>query len=170
MVSRAANRIGMVNMSESTSDGRAADPLVTLAEAAAATGRPKEALRAMIRRGKLEAIRGNDGRFLVRLPSDISLQPRSQPHRGRAAERAADDHATAASRTAELEDTAEEWRAAAEEARLAAAVAAAERDAAKAAAAAEIGALRETVADLRGRLDRAEARLAAPWWRRLLGT
>jgi hypothetical protein len=30
--------------------------------------------------------------------------------------------------------------------------------------------LRETVADLRARLDRAEARLAVPWWRRLLGT
>src|SRR5438270_2726228 len=115
MASRAAGHTGMPEMSESTPDGRAADPLMTLAEAAAATGRPKEALRAMIRRGKLEAIRGNDGRFLVRLPSDISLQPRGQPHRGRAAERAVDDHATAASRTAELEDTAEEWRAAAEE-------------------------------------------------------
>src|SRR3954447_15684374 len=81
MVSRAADRMGMVAMSESTPDGRAADPLVTLAEAAAAMGRPKEALRAMIRRGKLEAIRGNDGRFLVRLPSDIPLQPRGQPAR-----------------------------------------------------------------------------------------
>src|SRR4051795_1113038 len=104
MVSRAADRMGMVAMSESTPDGRAADPLVTLAEAAAAMGRPKEALRAMIRRGKLEAIRGHDGRFLVRLPSEAPMQPRGQPYRGRAAERAADDLVAAVSRAAELED------------------------------------------------------------------
>src|SRR3954453_4722040 len=102
MASRAAGYTGMLEVSESTPDGRAADPLVTLAEAAAAMGRPKEALRAMIRRGRLEAIRGNDGRFLVRLPSDIPLQPRGEPHRGRAADRAAADQAAPASRPAEL--------------------------------------------------------------------
>src|SRR4028118_2429177 len=40
---------------------RTAFPLVTLAEAAAELGRPKEALRAMIRRGKLRGGRGKSG-------------------------------------------------------------------------------------------------------------
>jgi hypothetical protein len=41
--------------------------LVTLAEAARRLRRDPEGLRALIRRGKLTAKRGNDGRLLVRL-------------------------------------------------------------------------------------------------------
>jgi hypothetical protein len=143
---------------EGTAD-RAAEPLMTLAEAAATTGRPKEALRAMIRRGKLKARKGNDGQFLVELPVELR-QPHGQPIRGRTAK---SDEA-AAGRAAELEEVVEEWRTAAEEARLAAAVATAERDAAKIAATAEAATLRELIAELRSQL--AEAR--RPWWRRWL--
>ena len=152
-------------------ESRTAGPLMTLAEAAAELGRPKEALRAMIRRGKLKAVRGNSGQYLVELPSDRGQLP-GHPMRGRAAIReeaaakatAAHDQAAAA-RAAELEEVVEEWRAAAEEVRLAAAVAAAERDAAKAAATAESAGLREMIAELRAQL--ADAR--RPWWRRLVG-
>ena len=52
-------------MADLADDGRPAEPLMTLTEAAAATGRPPEAIRAMIRRGKLKATKGNDGRYLV---------------------------------------------------------------------------------------------------------
>jgi len=110
---------------------RAAQPLMTLAEAAAACGRPKEALRAMIRRGRLHAKRGNNGQFLVALPPEMR-EPHGQPQRGRAVKRGEAVADGAADRAAELEDAIEEWRAAAEEARLAAAVAVAERDAATA--------------------------------------
>jgi hypothetical protein len=68
---------------------RAAYPLVALAEAAAELGRPKEALRAMIRRGKLRAVRGNSGQYLVELSPDL-WEPRGQLQRSRAASRAAD--------------------------------------------------------------------------------
>ena len=111
---------------------REAQPLMTLAEAAAACGRPKAALRAMIRRGRLHAKRGNNGQFLVALPPEMREQ-HGQPQRGRAAKRTEAAANGAADRAAELEDAVEEWRLAAEEARLAAAVAAAERDAAAAA-------------------------------------
>jgi hypothetical protein len=44
---------------------RAVEPLMTLTEAAAAIGRAPESVRTMIRRGKLTATKGNDGRWLV---------------------------------------------------------------------------------------------------------
>jgi hypothetical protein len=46
-------------------------PLVSLTEAAAATGRHPEALRGMLRRGRLTGVRGNDRKWLVRLPADL---------------------------------------------------------------------------------------------------
>src|SRR3954471_2494922 len=45
--------------------------LLSLTEAAARIGRHPEALRSMIRRGRLEAVRGNDGRLLVRLTAGL---------------------------------------------------------------------------------------------------
>src|SRR4051794_12734963 len=117
---------------------------MTLVDAAAATGRPAEAIRAMIRRDKLKATKGNDGRYLVAVPTEMRRPP-GQPQRGRAADRGHD----ADSRLAALQEAVEEWRAAAEEARLAAAVAAAERDAARMTATAEIEAMRrQTEAEL----------------------
>src|SRR5690242_15710007 len=68
---------------QTAEDGQPEEPRVTLAEAAAMTGRPPEAIRAMIRRGKLRAIKGNDGRTLVTIPADMR-QPTGQPGSGRA--------------------------------------------------------------------------------------
>ncbi len=45
-------------------------PWLTLAEASARTGRHIDALRTMVRRGKLERMKGNAGQWLVRLPPD----------------------------------------------------------------------------------------------------
>src|SRR5215213_1202061 len=59
-------------------DSRPAEPLVSLAEAAAMTGRAAEAIRAIIRRGKLKAWKGNDGRTLVAIPAEL-IQPPGQP-------------------------------------------------------------------------------------------
>lgn len=160
----------------------AAFPLVTLAEAAAALGRPKEALRAMVRRGKLRAVRGNGGQFLVELSTELR-EMRGRPRRGRAAELegAATDGAAkppeaATGRAAELVDVVEEWRLAAEEARLEAAVAAARLEATERAHAAEVAVLRQqietevaarnaVIEELRAEL----ARLRLPFWRRWLG-
>ena len=69
----------MPAQTEDASDPR---PLVSLAEAAAATGRHPEAIRGMIRHGRLPAVRGNDGRLLVRLPADLAAG--QQPGDGRA--------------------------------------------------------------------------------------
>ena len=62
-------------MADLADDGRPAEPLMTLAEAAAVTGRPAEAIRAMIRRGKLKATKGNDGRYLVAVPAELRRPP-----------------------------------------------------------------------------------------------
>jgi prophage DNA circulation protein len=144
---------------------------MTLAEAAATTGRPAEAIRAMIRRGKLKATKGNDGRYLVAVPAELRRPP-GQPDCSRSAERGQEGNG----RLAALQEAVEEWRAAAEDARLEAAVATAERDAAKATAAVEIEAMRRQtgaelaakdalVTELRAML--AEAR--RPFWRRWFG-
>jgi hypothetical protein len=155
-------------------DSRPVEPMVSLAEAAAMTGRPAEAIRAMIRRGKLKALKGNDGRTLVAIPAEL-IQPSGQPRHsqvngqdGRVATPAeAED-----SRVAAIATAVEEWRAAAEEARLAAAVAEvklAEAERVRAAEVAEVRAKAEAaervIAELRAML--AEAR--RPFWRRWWG-
>src|SRR4051794_13355091 len=126
-------------------------PLMSLREAAAATGRPPEAIRAMVRRGRLVARKGNTGRLLIEVPPDLI---RLDPAPAAAGAEAAD------ARVAGLEWAVEEWRAAAEEARLEAAVAAAEarllRD--------ELARERERVGRLEGEL----VELRRPWWTRLL--
>jgi hypothetical protein len=45
-------------------------PWLTLAEASARPGRHIDALRTMVRRGKLERRKGNAGQWLVQLPPD----------------------------------------------------------------------------------------------------
>jgi hypothetical protein len=140
----------MPAQTEDASDPR---PLVSLAEAAAATGRHPEALRGMIRRGRLPAVRGNDGRLLVRLPADLAAG--QQPGDGRA--------------EAGLLEEVAEVREEAAGLRVALARAEAERDAAKAVATAEVAMLRETLERERARADRIEEGLRRPWWRRLVG-
>lgn len=127
-------------------------PLMSLREAAGATGRPPEAIRAMVRRGRLVARKGNDGRLLVEVPPDL-IRPDPAP--------AAADPTAGDGRAVGLETAVEEWRAAAEDARLDAAV-----------AAAEARLLREELARERARGERLEAELAElrqPFWRRLIG-
>lgn len=46
-------------------------PRLPLAEAATCLGRSVDAVRAMIRRGKLATVRGNDGRLLVSVPPSL---------------------------------------------------------------------------------------------------
>ena len=159
-----------------------AGPLMTLAEAAEATGRPVEALRAILRRDlakpperqRLRPRKGNRGEWLVELPAGLrqAARPPGRPAAGRHdteaddfAGRLADLEQTVAGRVADLES-------ALAEARIAAATAAAERNAAKAAATLEAGLLREQlgrelarVADLERQL--AEAR--RPFWSRWFG-
>ena len=47
--------------------------MLPLAEAARRLGKSQDAVRSMIRRGRLTAVRGNDGRLLVPIPA--GLQP-----------------------------------------------------------------------------------------------
>jgi multidrug resistance efflux pump len=128
-------------------------PLVSLAEAAAATGRHPEALRGMVRRGRLTAVRGNDGRLLVRLPADLTAG--QQPAETRLEAGLLDEMAEVREEAAGL--------------RTALARAEAERDAAKAVAAAETTMLREALEREHARVDRLEEALRRPWWRRLVG-
>jgi hypothetical protein len=53
---------------------RAVEPLMTLSEAALALDRAPESVRTMIRRGKLVAQKGNDGRWLVAVPVELRRQ------------------------------------------------------------------------------------------------
>src|SRR5215212_5868467 len=116
----------MAEAAEREAEGsRHIEPMVSLAEASAMTGRPAEAIRAMIRRGKLKALKGNDGRTLVAIPAEL-VQPPGQPRHSQA--NGQDGRVTTPgeaedSRVAAMATAVEEWRAAAEEARLAAAVA-----------------------------------------------
>jgi hypothetical protein len=148
----------------------AAEPLMSLAEAAAATGRKPEAIRAMVRSGRLQARRGNDGKLLIAIPAHMRQPSGSQAE--------AD-----LSRAASLEADVERWRAAAEEARLEAAKAAVEARLEAAVAAAENRLLREELSRERERNGRLEGELRElverlerdlmearrPWWARLVG-
>ena len=157
---------------------RAVEPLMTLTEAAAAIGRAPESVRTMIRRGKLTATKGNDGRWLVSVPVGMRRQPGQTvngagdrnstaldhpvDHGGNSANSLAD---SPADRLAEMEAVAddlrlevEHWRARAEQDALARVRAEGRLEATEQAHAAEVAALRELVAELR-----------RPWWRRLVG-
>jgi hypothetical protein len=163
---------GAEHMAESADQGaetsHPVEPMMSLADASAATGRPAEAIRAMIRRGRLKAMKGNDGRTLVAIPAAL-FQPPGQPQRGRAnghASHLASRNDGADGRVAGLQEAVEEWRAAAEESRLAAAVAEAKLEEAGrvhaaevAAAVAKVEAAERVIVELRTMLDasRAEA-------------
>jgi hypothetical protein len=119
--------------------------LVTLAEAARRLRRDPEGLRALIRRGKLTAKRGNDGRLLVRLadlPAGLPDRVETELWNRLAAVEADRDR---------LRD---ELMAARERA------AGAER---------EVRVLREAWEREKSRADELAADARRPWWRKLLG-
>jgi hypothetical protein len=135
-------------------------PWLTLAEAAAHTGRHIDALRTMARRGKLERRKGNAGQWLVRLPSDdLARSDRRNDLRH-------DNDLTEV--VAELREEVTELRVALARAEAghdaALAQARTEGDARVAKAEAEAAAQRELGMELRKLLDDARR----PWWRRWL--
>jgi ribosomal protein L29 len=50
-------------------------PWLSLSEASQRTGRHVNALRSVLRRGRLEARKGSHGQWLVRLPADLPADP-----------------------------------------------------------------------------------------------
>src|SRR3954451_14853845 len=154
-------------------------PLMTLSEAAAATGRQPESIRTLIRRGKIRARKGNDGRWLVEVRAEMRGQPddRSAGAATTGHDRAVGELLTGADRAVdrsveylsarvadlevvavELRLDAEHWRERAEQEALARARAEGRIEAVERTHAAETAALRELIAELR-----------RPWWRRLMG-
>ena len=150
------------------------DRVVTVAEASRILGKSPDAVRGLVRRGTLTATRGNDGRPRVLLPQSLAtvatvaddgretVAPTNSTSRdglvSELRDRLAQAETKAAERIAELEATT--GQRAAELLAMTARAASAESEA---------RVLRDALADLASRLDRAEARLALPWWRRLLG-
>ncbi len=177
-------------------DDRPVAPLLTLAEASALTGRPAEAIRTMIRRRKLAACKGNDGRWLVEIPAEMH-RPGGQARDDRsvASDEAGEGGHDSGSRAAkpsvqevtdwltglrvtaaELRLEADHWRDHAEQQTLARATAEARLEAAERAHAAELAALRHQIeTEVMARnamLDELRTQLAdarRPWWRRLVG-
>ena len=163
---------------------------LTLAQAAIATGRPAEALRAMARRGRLPTMKGNDGRMLVQLTSELEVgrQPaaadlaagqrvgqesavagQTADLAGRqpaAADPAAGQMAELETKVAGLEEIVAELRDEVLEARVAQARAEAERDGIRIAAEAEKSAIAVVVAELKAQLEHSRR----SWWRRWLAT
>jgi hypothetical protein len=136
-------------------------PWLTLAEASARTGRHIDALRTMVRRGKLERQKGNAGQWLVKLP------PGGLARSDRGDDLAVDPDLTEV--VAELREEVTELRVALARAEAGhdamLARARAEGDARAARAEAEAVAQRELAAELRKLLDDTRR----PWWRRWVG-
>jgi hypothetical protein len=180
-------------------DDRPVAPLLTLAEASALTGRPAEAIRTMIRRRKLVARKGNDGRWLVEIPVEMHRPGGQQAGQVANSEAPADDRVGKAGpgddrvvkpslqevtdwltglrvTAAELRLETDHWRDRAEQETLARATAEARLEAVERAHSAELAALRQQietgVAARNAVIEelRAElARLRLPFWRRWLG-
>jgi excisionase family DNA binding protein len=132
-------------------------------EAAKLLGISPDAVRKRIRRGKLEARQGNDGLLRALIPSDVLLDKDGTPP---------DTSGHVLDSLGQERTETERWRALAEERGMALAHAGGELAAGQRTEAA----LRELVEELRtqvsrerGRRREAEAKLARPWWRRLLG-
>jgi hypothetical protein len=139
-----------------------AAPRLSLAEAAIRLGKSVDAVRAMIRRGKLQVIRGNDGRLLVTVPPSLVLETDEADDQSRLGE------VEALSRLqAELDEAKAEidhWRQAAHEAELKQVRAEGERDTAQAAARSDAEAKDALLTELKAML--ADAR--RPWLARVL--
>jgi hypothetical protein len=149
-------------MGEPRDDGR---PWLTLTEAAATSGRHIDALRALVKRGRVPARKNNLGQWLVQLPDgQANGQGAAQGSPGPAptgAPAAPEAMAELRARLAKAEADAERWRGLAEE-----------RGMAQARAEGEAKALRDALEDLAIRLDKATEELRelrVPWWRRWWG-
>lgn len=154
-------------------------PWVTITEAANRTGRHIDAVRAAVRRGRLEARKNNAGQWLVRMPKagDSSLsQAASVFALGKdsaiAEPAPGSDSGMADSAVRDALDRLEALHRELADARVAFAQALAERDAARAVAIADIAtaeakvsAREEIIGELRAELERARR----PFWRRWLG-
>ncbi len=143
-------------------DGRIWLPLH---DAAVKLGKSSDAVRSMIRRGRLSTRKANDGRLLVAVPTavDQSGDGLATAEGGRAAAFGqADDGQTTAELQQEITEIRERLARAEEQVEAARAIAAADVAAAKA----EAVALRELVDELKAQL--ADARRS--WWRRLIGS
>src|SRR4051812_19892067 len=124
-----------------------AAPYMTLAEAAAATGKHPEALRGKARRGSIPAIRGNDGTWRIQVPID---RPNGQPPHDLRPD--VEDLQATVGRLNEQFARLEAGRVDA--------IARAEAEGDRNAAGAEPAALREVLARAEARADRLEAALA----------
>ena len=154
-------------MADQQPDAADPSPLISLAEAARRTGRHPEALRALVRRGRPTARRGNDGRLLLRLddlPADLPEPAATGQWPG--------ERPDLAWQLADLETLVGELRDELLGAKLGIGRLEAERDTASAlgearvaTVRAEVAAKEELIAELRAML--ADAR--RPWWRRLMG-
>lgn len=129
-------------------------------------GMTPEGARMLARRRHWQIVKGNDGKAVV-VVDDAELVVRPAGRSGGRPDGRSGGQPTDTTglervlrgRIAELEATADQRAAEL----LAAAVRAAKAEG-------EAIALRDALADLAGRLDRAEAELRRPWWRRLLGS
>jgi hypothetical protein len=174
---------GAVHVTAQT--GQDDQPLVTLAEAAALTGRSLVAVRAALRRDldrpederRLKARKNNAGEWLIAVPVDWRRQ--TAPHAGRQdghtpatdaaqAGQYADDTLTLAGRLGVLEEAVAGRLADLQRnlatAHVALAKAEGERDAAQAVALAKEQAAERLIAELRAQLTEARR----PWWARLV--
>jgi chromosome segregation ATPase len=135
-------------------------PMLPLAEAAQRLGRSREAVRSLIRRGRLATVRGNDGKVLVAVPTELAeAADRSRPE---------DD-------LADLRERAHEAELAQAEAEAELKVRLEQLDALKA----ELATRQEQLVELKGELAAARAEVAQlkvelaearrPWWRRWIG-
>lgn len=142
-------------MTQASETAASATVLLPISEAAPRLRLHPSALRSRIRRGVMEARRGNAGQFLVEVPADAQPAP--------------DTPMASAEDELALENDA--LRRELEAARLALVRAEGERDTAAATADARVEAAERLIAELRAMLEANRAELAEarrPWWRRLL--
>jgi hypothetical protein len=130
-------------------------PRLPLAEAAVMLGKTAEAVRSMVRRGRLAAVRGNDGRILVAVPPELV---RSDDRSGPGGQPVDDQLARLLVERDEALLEADQLREQLRDAQVARAEARARREA-------ETAAKDALIAELKAML--AEAR--RPWWRRWVG-
>jgi hypothetical protein len=134
-------------------------PKLPLVEAVVRLGKTTEAVRSMVRRGRLSAVKGNDGRLLVAVPPELDRAAVVADDRSKPGARPADEQL--ARLLAERDEAlleADHLREMLRDALVARAEARARREAEAAAKDALIEELKAMLAEAR-----------RPWWRRLVG-